>query len=129
MVFVYSRDPIDYWTGWLTEREYLCRLVTDKLPDGSTMANVEGAFVCVCEYMKWRDAGMTLAYEIGWEGDVRGDQIFVTGVPSELGNNGEDDEILIAWKQENNGHTFIISPFELPWLKDLKYPNWHEARV
>jgi hypothetical protein len=27
---------------------------------------------------------------------------------------------MITWKQDNNGETFVYSPWPLPWLKNLK---------
>jgi hypothetical protein len=27
-------------------------------------------------------------------------------------------DYVVAWKQHNNGTTFLVSPWELPWLAD-----------
>jgi hypothetical protein len=56
-----------------------------------------------------------LATRIGWEGDFRNGP-FISAMPAEHGNGYS--EFLIAWKQDNNGTTFIASPFPLLWLED-----------
>jgi hypothetical protein len=70
-----------------------------------------------------------MALEAGWEGDIRhGSGPFVCPLPD--GDCGS--EYLIAWKQDNNGSTFIASPFCLPWLKrDNKHlcGTYHETEI
>jgi hypothetical protein len=51
----------------------------------------------------------------GWEGDVRMGPFFA-GLPT----NDETGEVMVGLKQNNNGTTFIWSPFELTWLADRK---------
>ena len=103
---VYSRNPIDFWRGWLTEKEYI-----NKVIDGFDVVN---AFVPVVAYVAFRDAGMKLALKVGWEGDIRG-EVMVSALPPL--DTGSDDDVMVAWKQDNNGQTFIVSPFRLPWLE------------
>jgi hypothetical protein len=48
----------------------------------------------------------------GWEGDIRGfSEIYVSGVPVA---GDPTCALMIAWKQENNGDTFVASETELP---------------
>ena len=56
-----------------------------------------------------------LAMEAGWEGDMRGaNEASVFFLPAET-----DFKYAFVWKQDNNGTTFVVSPFELPWLREL----------
>lgn len=53
------------------------------------------------------------ARRIGWEGDVRGDECARFAIPTDGGFvNG------YAWKQDNNGTTYIASPVQLIHLED-----------
>jgi hypothetical protein len=57
------------------------------------------------------------SYIKGWEGDVREtngvEEIYLFSLPAP-----ESVEYGICWKQENNGDTFVYSPFRLPWLDE-----------
>ncbi len=57
-----------------------------------------------------------LAREEGWEGDFRGYShpkvFFVPGTNNTM-------EFGFVWKQDNNGTTFVVSPYEMPWLDNL----------
>lgn len=61
------------------------------------------------------------AYELakgeGWEGDFRasgGPQVFfVPGIKNDM-------EYGFVWKQDNNGTTFIVAPYEFPWLEKIR---------
>jgi hypothetical protein len=53
-----------------------------------------------------------IARRVGWEGDVREGPWFCP-LPAE----GSDETFLIVWKQDNNGQTFVASPYRLPWLE------------
>lgn len=104
-MYVYAGTPIDFWEGWKTEAEYLASLNTsdafgDPTSDG------------LAAYYKRLGAAQLLAKGVGWEGDIR-EGPFVSGIPTP---GSCDSEILIGWKQDNNGDTFIASPYELPWL-------------
>jgi len=101
-MFVHVHMPIDFWEGWLTEDQYKNQLNgDDDMARASTIA----------EYEKLRDEAFELARAKGWEGDTRQGP-FIAGIPTGDYTTG----ILVAWKQGNNGITFIASPFKLPWL-------------
>jgi len=53
-----------------------------------------------------------------WEGDIRGNDIYYSGLPPIEANECDCDQWMIAWKQDNNGSTFIGSPFPLENYKD-----------
>jgi hypothetical protein len=47
-----------------------------------------------------------------WEGDMTVGPRFAA-----LPNGEYDNALMIAWKQANNGTTYIVSEIELPWLR------------
>lgn len=100
-LFAYSLAPIDFWEGWLTEGQYKIALVTQS----------DQAARALARYESFRDRALDLGRDLGWEGDFR-EGPFVSGLPS----NDNDAPVVIAWKQDNNGSTFVVSPLELPWL-------------
>lgn len=103
---IYEVPPIDDWTPWLTEAEYKARL------DAEYGADAPGGWA---GYLQLRERALEAARRlpIGWEGDFRQGP-FIGAIPPLWGNSGS--EILIAWKQDNNGTCFVASPFPLPWL-------------
>jgi hypothetical protein len=56
-------------------------------------------------------------YAAGWEGDIREGHFFA-GLPVRPGE--DPGEVIVGLKQDNNGTTFIWSPFELSWLADYE---------
>ena len=102
-MYIYSIDPIDFWPGWYKEADYLKSV--DDVDDlvGNTFVE---------EYQALKKRALAKALDAGWEGDIR-EGPFVAGLPS----SGGDVRVMIAWKQDNNGTTFIASPVELPQLK------------
>lgn len=57
---------------------------------------------------------MEIARSLGWQGDIR-EGPFVAGVPTfEIRNTSL---FMVAWKQDDDGLTFIASPVRLPWLE------------
>ena len=108
-MIVYSIPPIDYWSGWQKpERVFRLRI---HWPAGGQH-----------DAYNWRplwEEAQELAHQVGWEGDVRpGEGPFVTVLPCA---NNSLAPVVIAWKQENGGATFVASEIELPWLN--KYPS------
>jgi hypothetical protein len=64
----------------------------------------------MCRYI----AARSIARRVHWEGDIRsGSGPFICPIP----DGDSTGEYLIAWKQNNNGTTFIASPFRLSWLE------------
>jgi hypothetical protein len=56
---------------------------------------------------------MEFARDLGWQGDTR-DGPFIAGMPTfEIRHTSL---FLVAWKQNDDGLTFIASPVALPWL-------------
>ena len=102
---VYAVPPIDCWVGWTAEREFMLSCLQG--------LNIDWELMRVSEYVKLRRDAMKLARRAGWEGDIR-DGPYVAALP-----NGDcESSLMIAWKQQSNGDTFIVSPFPLPWLEE-----------
>lgn len=106
-MIVYQLGPIDVWFGWthlddvlataskpLDERIDLCPYSTTTLQNTLTRAQ-------------------RLAEALGWDGDLREGPYF-SRLPE---NDFYPGSFLLAWKQDNNGTTYIASPYRLPWLE------------
>jgi hypothetical protein len=104
-MIVYCLPPIDFWAGW----QKISDVYRIETPD-------EVGFYEFRDPDEWRRLwaqAKPLAQRLGWEGDFR-EGPFVSVLPT-----GDCDcSILIAWKQDNNGTTFVASPYRLPWLEN-----------
>jgi len=98
-LFVYRLGPIDHWDGWDNVRYHLLRDAND--------------FDCIgpSVVQSRLEIAQLLARFIGWEGDIR-EGPFLSGIPWETGI----PQFILAWKQNNNGETFVASPVQLTWL-------------
>jgi hypothetical protein len=103
-LFVYVTAPIDFWDGWTREGRYVKELAARDYYSPKAVA----------EYKALMSVAMELARGLGWDGDIR-EGPYVTALPNP--DSGCSD-IIVAWKQDNNGTTFIASPRLLPWLHD-----------
>ena len=104
-LYVYRVDPIDFWHGWMEADKYIAQIAAyaTETDDWSPVDN----------YRAMMKAGQEAAYKLNWEGDMR-DGTYISGLPGR--NSGEDGNIMIAWKQDHGGVTFVISTILLPWL-------------
>lgn len=106
--------PVDYFSGCiafskhvesiLAENDQFCE-VGDALQ--SRFKALAEIYSAVSEAMEGFDRDNS-----GWEGDVRDDELYVFALPSD----SCETKIGFIWKQENNGSTFVASPYPLPWL-------------
>lgn len=112
-MFIYETVPIDHWQGWLTMPEAAAKLCVDGL--GFTHEEELRHLADNLEEAK------RLAKAAGWEGDMR-EGPFVSMLP----NQDNTVSYVIAWKQDNNGSTFVASPYQLQWLGDpmAKRKGW-----
>lgn len=111
-MYAYHIAPIDFmWDALPTVKEFI-----KKLHDQYQVSNYEEYndfpnFDCR-KFLSDLKKGEEIAGKIGWEGDFRIEpHVFMLPL----------DELEFvygfAWKQDNNGSTFIISPVDLPWLR------------
>lgn len=110
-MFIYNMAPIDHWQGWLTVPEAAAKLC-------ASAEEPEDALRGLADELA---EAKQLAKAAGWEGDMR-EGPYVTFLP----NNDNGVACVIAWKQDNNGSTFVASPYQLPWLGDpmAKRKGW-----
>jgi hypothetical protein len=102
---LYHLDPIDFWDGWTSEYDYLRKLFTE-YPNNNCGQ--------IAAYIGLRAKAERMALKAGWDGDIR-EGVFVSALPP---TDGRDScPIMLAWKQDNNGETFVYSPWPLPWLE------------
>ena len=102
-IYVYAIDPIDHWVGWFTESDFIKSL------DNSEF----NWFKSVLEdYQAFKQQALDQEHDVGWEGDM-GEGPYVAGIPS----SGGELRVMMAWKQESNGTTFIASPVKLEYLE------------
>jgi hypothetical protein len=99
-LFVYELPPIDFWQGWTPESRW---------PEGEDDPFYEYG---LNDEEAAADLALAkgLATRCGWEGDG---EWRMAGLPRD---DVAAPTYMLAVKQQNNGTTFIISPYELPWL-------------
>lgn len=111
-MYVYAPDmPIDifgimrqvetfFWE--LRDREMTCEYLEYPMSSETLREFVENCFWCVAKCENY------------WEGDVRSKEIYIGSMP-------DVDSVslffYLAFKQDNNGSSFIVSEFEIPYLK------------
>lgn len=110
MMIVYRIQPIDCWAGWQKPGDLF-----KVMPTGCETFDCYNAE----EWIPLWKRAQALAKEVGWEGDIRtGPYVTILPVPSD---ESSDCPVVIAWKQDNNGTTFVASPYPLFWLNSREY--------
>jgi hypothetical protein len=107
-VWVYKRYPIDFGWEFLRTLDECMTIWEEWVQDAA--AHDTAPPTCWDVGALWAFA-QEAALSVGWEGDVRG-QARVMPLPV-----GDSFEIAFAFKQENNGDTFIVSPVRLQYLE------------
>lgn len=120
---VYAISPIDFgWEQLPTVEEHAKRLAAleaeclldaaihrgphiSDFPHGTTKA-----------FADLYASALEAARGHGWEGDFRGDSTpRVIFLPES--DCGITFKPAFIWKQDNNGTTFVVSPYPMPWLR------------
>lgn len=105
MIHVYAGGPIDFWNGWQKTNEVVTYERTElRVPPGLKIDRDE--------YLPFLFAVKELAHDLGWEGDMR-EGPFVSVLPDPQTGGAL---LLTAFKQDNNGITFVGSQVELDYL-------------
>lgn len=102
-MFAYAVGPIDHWNGW--QRPENVFVGGDNNYDTHQIS----------EWPPLWERAKNLGQMAGWEGDIIAGP-FVSVLPNEPGDHWPGG-VMIAWKQANNGETFVVTPFLLPWLE------------
>ncbi len=103
--FAYQLPPIDFgWDSCPTVEDYYATLAKDVFRGYARQENLN-------EFRDNFKTAKAMASDIGWEGDFRG-EAHVFMMPDE-----DQFTYGFAWKQDNNGTTFVISPQPMPHLQ------------
>lgn len=110
-------SPIDF--GW-ENLKTLSETIYDISKQGSFLSNDVDTDGVNSFLNNWNFAKAE-AKKCGWEGDFRNTPN-VFWLPSE-----ESFSYGFVFKHENNGTTFIISPFPLPWIESIQGTESHST--
>ena len=107
---VYECPPMDFFSGWLSMKDYIedkCR--EDFGSEDGEKRRAEIKEEVLAEYREIQDQ---LRRHSLWEGDIISGP-YVAALPE-----GEYwCRVMWMLKQSNNGSTFIVSPFDLAWMR------------
>ena len=122
MLYVYSLWPIDHGWQFLTPLNKLAEEIgaaeaIEKVRHGHTL-NLD--HILTDQLAADWQAAQSAAREYGWEGDCgRGPYLF--WIPTDYAGFVH----AFAFKQQNNGMTFIVSPHRLQWLEARAESHGH----
>jgi len=102
ILYVYCVQPIDDFHLWMRPSDVFNAFGSDDLRE-------------IKEFEDVFDTARTSARLIGWEGDIR-EGPFISMLPPNEG--GSSSLFIVAWKQDNNGTSFVASPYILPWISN-----------
>jgi hypothetical protein len=111
-MYVYECGPIDFWNGFMSEAEFRQHVSKTWWQPGFDDVYVQEFWAAL----------LSGARKLGWEGDMREGPYYAPLPPHEM---GAGPGLIIAFKQDNNGQTFVGSSYRLPYLEDGK--NWLES--
>lgn len=106
-MYLYRVEPLDYWDLLIPIES----LITEN-PEYGSSVDLNHLLI----------QAMEIAYKLSkkpeylWDGDV--ECIYLFGLPTRPNEASNKFVHGFAWKQLNNGTTFICSPYELPWMND-----------
>lgn len=102
--FVYDVEPIDWWYGWQT------------MPD-ALRALADGEDDTLQEFCHAFASAMQAATRAGYDGIPRDAIGYVSILPRHEYGGGM---WMFAFKADNNGSTYIVSPYHLGWMSGGK---------
>jgi hypothetical protein len=109
--YIYVLPPMDWWPGWVT----IDAPPVEGYPHPFDQRHTR-------EYMAALKRALPLFREAGWEADIR-EGPFFAGLPT----GDVTGKVIVGLKQDNNGETFICSPYDLQWLDEYLYTT-HAAK-
>ena len=113
-MYVYNLNITDYWDGLVPLRKY----IREELATPKDWVNNESHAERVEKLKKFVKRCFDAVYTSDncWEGDVRGYEIYIGGLPYNVTEGMCNTELFLTWKQDNNGSCFLVSPFKLSYL-------------
>jgi hypothetical protein len=114
VLWVYNTGPIDSWEGWRTPEQLANDLAGTPVGmdlEGNVIRSSPDIWAMVIERaVRIAEAAVTSCTY--WEGDKREGPYFAP-----LPDPGTCSTVyMVAWKQDNNGDLFVVSPVSLPYL-------------
>jgi|GEM_PF-1324182 len=111
----YAMPPMDHGWSFLPTVEATAVDIASReaafMARGGAAKGILGQEISIASFLSdWEDAKAAAAGN-GWEGDFRHDPV-VIWLPNESGF-----EYAFAFKQDNNGTSFIVSRRAIPWLE------------
>lgn len=106
-------EPIDDFSGCIPFRAYVENVLSDRSDFCEVGSELQSRFILLSEI--YANIAEAMNGTAGWEGDVRGDDLYVFALPGHSGST----LIGYVWKQDNNGSTFVASPVRLQWLDEF----------
>lgn len=114
-MFVYQISPIDFWEGCTLLEDYVknkLKYLTEHKSDIKLCFEPYSDLRDILEF--YREA-QKIAIKYGdFKNEDLKDGPYISGIPRE----DVECAVIIMWKQNNNGTTYVASQIELPWLKD-----------
>lgn len=112
--YAYEQSPIDHgWEHLKTVEEMAKELgATEAMLRARGENPAHADIYLLDEFLThWHEA-KDAALDVGWEGDFRhAPRVFWVPVDGQFTYG-------FAFKQDNNGSSFVVSPCEMPWLMD-----------
>lgn len=103
--YVYTTGPLDWWTAWST----LDAVVQAEEPDYRDRRRAQLEQILTHAKLQVAERGEF------WEGDIIQGPYF-SGLPNAEGD--ADGEVMVGFKQMNNGTTYFWSPYRLGFLEE-----------
>jgi hypothetical protein len=111
-LFAYAISPMDFgWNLLPTISEHINSMLSTTFSELENDLEIINDVEKLIQFIK---KAFILAQKLNWEGDFqdsKGPRIIT--LPDEL-----SPCFAIAWKQHNNGETFVVSQRSLPWLEN-----------
>lgn len=109
-MYIYQLAPVDDFFGAVPVEEWLDTLSSNHR--GVSLRDAASQLM---------NAAFRVATAVGseWEGDCH--VVHVFGLPP--ADTYCDLQLGLIWKQGNNGTTFVVSPYPLPWLGEPLKPG------
>lgn len=114
-LYAYRINPIDFGWEYLTEVSVHRERLAKEFAHGQTPNDRQYLLKKLRDFEAFIDTAMNSGEAVGWEGDFR--------VEPHLGFLPVEGSVTAycVWKQDNNGDSFVVSPFEMPWLDGISY--------
>lgn len=110
-LYAYQILPMDSgWEQLPTVDDYVAALLKGEPETQQYEPHSFGA--SIRKFYGFVDRALNAAKKVGWEGDFRiGPRVCVLPAPYQ-------SAVALAWKQDNDGATFVVSQVELTYLDD-----------